>query len=62
MNRISDFALLVDATVVDCCATIRLATGEDVLWDGIVNPEWQGTREFIDWDDTQSIVLPVEYE
>jgi len=60
MRKINDFALLKGAVVVDNCATIRLASGEEVLWDGIVNAEWQGTREFADWDFSQSVNLPLE--
>jgi hypothetical protein len=52
--------LLEGAVVVDNCATIRLASGEEVLWDGIINPEENGVREFADWDYSQSYNLPLE--
>ena len=51
---------LEGAVVIDCCATIRLASGEEVLWDGIINPEENGVREFADWDYSQSVNLFVK--
>jgi hypothetical protein len=60
MRKINDFMLLEGAVVIDNCATIRLASGEAVLWDGIINPEEHGVREFADWDYSQSVNLILE--
>jgi hypothetical protein len=60
MRKINNFMDLEGAVVIDCCATIRLASGEEVLWDGIINPEENGVREFADWDYSQSVNLFVK--
>ena len=47
--------------VVDSCGTILLPNGEYVLWYGIINPEMNGKREFIEWDTDKGIELPLSF-
>jgi len=69
MRKIHFVCDLIGAVVIDNCATIQLKSGEQVTFAGIVNPEWQGKREFIEYDywidDVpymgESIELPLMY-
>ena len=47
--------------VINNCGTIELPTGEEVLWDGMINPEWKGKREFIEWNGSYSLELPLSF-
>lgn len=49
------------SVVIDNCGTIRLSSGGLVLWDGIINPEHDGKREFIEWDTDKGIKLPLDF-
>lgn len=62
MNVIYTLKDLEGAVVIDNCATLRLLDGSYAVYQaGQINPEYNKTREFWDYDDTESITLPCEY-
>lgn len=52
---------IVGGIVVDSCGTVLLPCGEEVVWRGMINPEWKGKRKFLEWDTDKGIELPLDF-
>lgn len=61
MRKVYFVEEIKEGIVVDNCGTVRLPTGEEVVWFGMINPEWKGKREYIEWNGEYSIELPLDF-
>lgn len=61
-DGITDINALEGATVINNCGELRLANGRLAYWDGVINPESDGEREYMEAvEPWKSVRLPLAY-